>query len=158
VAARTSSRQITAREQARERAATYAARERELVQLAEAFFLADGEAEDVLEAAETRIAAIREQADRDVATTRAKAAAVAEEMLATGAPIAQVADRLGMSVTELRRVRAAAGTNAGEGTGVAPDADAVGDDLGVAPTAAETDVQAPDTETSTQPAVRRNAA
>jgi len=164
VVARTSSRQITAREQARERAATYAARERELVQLAETFFLADGEAEDVLVAAETRIAAIREQAERDVAATRAKAAAVAEQMLATGTPIAQVADRLGMSMAELRRVRAAAGTGASDGADAADntDVDAVGGDLDAAPpavaTPVEMDVEAPGTETVAQPMVRRNAA
>jgi len=160
VVARTSSRQITAREQARERAATYAARERELVQLAEAFFLAGGEAEDVLEAAETRIAGIREQAERDVAATRAKAAEIAEHMLATGAPIAQVADRLGMNVGELRRVRAAAGTGAGAATDA--DADAVGADFGAVPTAAaataKTAREAFGTETAMQPAARRNAA
>ncbi len=115
MAPRTSSRQIAAREQARERAATYAAREHQLVQLAEAFFLADGEAQDVLEAAEARIAAVRQQADQDVAATRVKAAAVAEQMLATGAPLGQVADRLGMSVGELRRVRAVAVVDDGAG-------------------------------------------
>ena len=107
MATRTSSRQIAAREQARERAAAYAARERELVELAEAFFVADGEASDIMEAAEVRIATIRQQAERDVAATRAKAAEVAERMLTTGAPAPQVADRLGMSVAELRRVRSA---------------------------------------------------
>lgn len=108
MATRTSSRQIAAREQARERAAAYAARERELVELAEEFFVADSEAGDILEAAEARITTIRQQAERDVAATRAKAAQVAERMLATGTPAPQVADRLGMTVAELRRVRSAA--------------------------------------------------
>lgn len=154
-----SSRQVIAREQARERAATYAARERELVELAESFFLADGEAEDVLASADARIAAIREQAERDVTATRAKAAQVVEQMLATGTPIAQVADRLGLNVAELRRVRGAASSVVvGDGAGAGGDAE--GDDAAAAAAAAEVDVdvQAPQTEAEQRATVRRSAA
>ncbi|WP_380162749.1 hypothetical protein [Kineococcus sp. R86509] len=148
MAARTSSRQIAAREQARERAAAYAARERELVELAEEFFVADGEAGDIVEAAEARIASIRQQADRDVAETRTKAAEVAERMLATGTPAPQVADRLGMTVAELRRVRSAASksvdeSGAGDGVddGAAVDASGSGvEDVVVTPSPAAVDV------------------
>jgi len=102
MAPRRSATKTEARERARRAAAESMAREQRLLQLGEEFFLAAGEAEQILEAAEQRIAEIRTQAEKDAAQSRHAQAQVVAAMKEERAGVTEIGQRLELSATEVR--------------------------------------------------------
>lgn len=98
---RKASAAVAAREKARERAEAITRRNDELIELAAGYFVAVDRVEAIEADLEEKIAALREQADRDASAARADAAGVVFAMVATGEPKRAVAERLGITAAEV---------------------------------------------------------
>ena len=92
---------LAAREKARARAEEITRRNEELIELATGYFVATDRIDTIEAELEEKVAALREQADRDTSTAREKAAGVVAAMLSTGGPKRGVAERLGISAAEV---------------------------------------------------------
>lgn len=101
--ARNSAKQSTARARAREKAAEFRARQDQLEQFATDYFIATDSLEEIDAAAQKEIAAVHNRAAEQSAVARDKAAAAIVSMLAIGISRAEVADRLGIALREIRR-------------------------------------------------------
>lgn len=95
---RKSTVQTEARRRAREKAAEFRAREDKLEALAVEFFMAHAAVETIDAERDKAIQALRDRADRDAASARAKADTAMEGMLAEGVSRSEVAARLGIPV------------------------------------------------------------
>lgn len=98
---RKASAAVAAREKARARAEEITRRNEQLIELATGYFVAADRVEKIEAELEEKIAALREQAERDAAAAREDAAGVVRDMLATGEPKRGVAERLGISNAEV---------------------------------------------------------
>lgn len=94
---------LSAREQARVRAAAYRDRERKLEELGVEYFTADEQIAKVDAARDREIAAAREKARRAAAAAIASADAVIRQMVGLGVSRAEVIDRLGCTAADVRR-------------------------------------------------------
>jgi DUF4097 and DUF4098 domain-containing protein YvlB len=102
MAQRKSATKTEARERARRAAAKSMAREQRLLELGEEFFLAQGEAEQIMETAEQRIAEIRAKAQQEATQAKAAQARVVAAMKGERVAVAEIAQRLELSVAEVR--------------------------------------------------------
>lgn len=102
MAPRRSATKTEARERARRAAADSMAREQRLLALGEEFFLAAGEAEQIMENAERRIAEIRAKAAQDAAKARQAQTQVVAAMKGERAGVTEIAQRLELSGPEVR--------------------------------------------------------
>ena len=102
MAPRKSATKTEARERARRAAAESMAREQRLLELGEEFFVAQGEAEQILEAAEQRIAEIRAKAEQEAAQARQAQAGVVARMKGERVAVSDIAQRLELSVAAVR--------------------------------------------------------
>lgn len=102
MAPRKSATKTEARERARRAAAESMAREQRLLEWGEKFFLAQGEAEQIMETAEQRIAEIRAKAEQEAARASASQARVVAEMKDERIGLSEIAQRLELSVSEAR--------------------------------------------------------
>ena len=102
MAPRKSATKTEARERARRAAAESMAREQRLLELGEEFFVAQGEAEQILEAAEQRIAEIRAKAEQEAAQARQAQAGVAVAMKGERVAVSDIAQRLELSAAAVR--------------------------------------------------------
>jgi hypothetical protein len=123
MAPRKSATKTEARERARRAAAEATAREQRLLELGEEYFLAQGEAEQILETAEQRIAEIRAKATQDAAEAQQAQVRVVAGMKGERVAVPEIAQRLELSAAEVRALLK--GTLAGASTKVA---DGVTDD------------------------------
>ncbi|MHA7174860.1 hypothetical protein ACX80B_17530 [Arthrobacter monumenti] len=101
------SRQAAARKRAYELAEDRRKREDQLLEHAESYFMAQGEIEDIQAALDQKIAELRAKADRDTAAVRTRADEQIVKMLSTGEPRSGVAERLGLSVSTVRKTEKA---------------------------------------------------
>ena len=102
MAPRKSATKTEARERARRAAAESMAREQRLLELGEEFFVAQGEAEQILEAAEQRIAEIRAKAEQEAAQARQAQAGVVARMKGERVAVSDIAQRLELSAAAVR--------------------------------------------------------
>ncbi|GGG70633.1 hypothetical protein GCM10011374_39020 [Kocuria dechangensis] len=102
MAPRKSATKTEARERARRAAAESMAREQRLLELGEEFFLAVGEAEQIMHSAEQRMAEIRAKAVQDAAKARHAQAQVVAAMKGERAGVAEIGQRLELSAAEVR--------------------------------------------------------
>ena len=124
MAQRKSAVKTEARERARKAAGEAMAREERLLELGEEFFLAAGEAEQIMETAEQRITEIRAKAARDAAQSREAQARVVVAMKGERVAVSDIAQRLELSAAA---VRALLKDHTGEDS--APSQDAVAADV-----------------------------
>jgi hypothetical protein len=103
---RKSAKQTEARRRAREKAAEFRARQDKLEQLAVDYFVAADSLDEIDAAAEKEIAAVRERAEKQSADARSEAEGVMHKMLALGITRAEVAERLGVSVRDVKKAPA----------------------------------------------------
>jgi hypothetical protein len=106
---RKSAKQTEARRRAREKAAEFRARQDKLEQLAVDYFVAADSLDEIDAAAEKEIAAVRARAEKQSAEARASAEDVMQRMLALGITRAEVAERLGVSVRDVKKAPAGNG-------------------------------------------------
>ncbi len=99
------SKQVQARESAREKAARFLAREEERLRIAEEAILLQEEIADFDEETERRVAKLREERNAQLAMKRQKFDAFVVDMLDTEIPAEQVAERLGMKVGQVRAAK-----------------------------------------------------
>lgn len=130
MAPRKSATKTEARERARKAAAEAIAREERLLELGEEFFVAQGEAEQIMETAEQRIAEIRTKAEQEAAEAKASQARVVAGMRDKRVAVTEIAQRLELSAAEVRVLLKKApvsteadGTDGVAGTGGSDDAD-----------------------------------
>ncbi|GGG66034.1 hypothetical protein GCM10011374_32540 [Kocuria dechangensis] len=129
MAPRRSATKTEARERARRAAAESMAREQRLLELGEEFFLAAGEAEQILAAAERRIDEIRTQAQKDAAQSRHAQARVVAAMKGERAGVTEIGQRLELSATDVRALLTETSAPAPAGTeGVTADDEPVTDE------------------------------
>lgn len=102
MAPRKSATKTEARERARRAAADAMAREQRLLEMGEEFFVAQGEAEQILEAAEQRIAEIRAKAEQEAAQTRQAQVRVVVAMKGERVTVSDIAQRLELSAAAVR--------------------------------------------------------
>ncbi|WP_270260742.1 hypothetical protein [Kocuria marina] len=102
MAQRKSATKTEARERARRAAAESMAREQRLLELGEQFFVAQGEAEQIMETAEQRIAEIRAKAEQDAARAKEDQVRVVAGMKGERVTVPEIAQRLELSVAEVR--------------------------------------------------------
>ncbi|MEX5265195.1 hypothetical protein RF640_14340 [Kocuria sp. CPCC 205231] len=102
MAQRKSATKTEARERARRAAAESMARERRLLELGEEFFVAQGEAEQIMETAEQRIAEIRAKAEQEAARAKEAQARVVAGMKGERVAVPEIAQRLELSAAEVR--------------------------------------------------------
>ena len=102
MAQRKSATKTEARERARRAAAESMAREQRLLELGEEFFVAQGEAEQIMETAEQRIAEIRAKAEQEAARTKEAQSRVVAGMKGERVTVPEIAQRLELSVAEVR--------------------------------------------------------
>ncbi|GHH54931.1 hypothetical protein [Streptomyces candidus] len=102
---RRSSRAVQARETAREKAARFRAQEDERLRIAEKAILLQEEIETFDEETERRIAKLREERDGQLVQKREQIDALVVEMLDTDVHAQQAAERLGMSVAQVRTAK-----------------------------------------------------
>ena len=102
MAQRKSATKTEARERARRAAAESMAREQRLLELGEEFFVAQGEAEQIMETAEQRIAEIRAKAEQDAARAKEDQVRVVAGMKSERVTVPEIAQRLELSVAEVR--------------------------------------------------------
>jgi len=100
---RSSARQASARARARERAAEFRAKQDQLEQLATDYFVATESLEEIAAAAEKEIATVQDRASIQSAAARQQAAAAITAMLEMGTLRREVADRLGVSLREIKK-------------------------------------------------------
>lgn len=104
MAQRKSGRALEARQSARARAAERVARAEKLEKLAATYFSHLDGADDARARAEAAAQREVDKGEKQAAASVAKADDVAREMLATGEPVAGVAELLGLSVSAVRRL------------------------------------------------------
>ncbi|MFE6767296.1 hypothetical protein [Streptomyces sp. NPDC057689] len=122
---RKSAKQTEARRRAREKAAEFRARQDKLEQLAVDYFVAADSLDEIDAAAEKEIAAVRARAEKQSAEARASAEDVMQRMLALGITRAEVAERLGVSVRDVKKApTGSAGTDSPTGAAATSDDDA----------------------------------
>jgi DUF4097 and DUF4098 domain-containing protein YvlB len=102
MAPRRSATKTEARERARRAAAEAMAWEQRLLELGEEFFLAAGEAEQIMEAAEQRITQIRAKATQEAALAQEAQVRVVAGMKGERVAVAEIAQRLELTVAEVR--------------------------------------------------------
>ncbi|WP_241844769.1 hypothetical protein [Streptomyces silvensis] len=102
---RRSSRAVQAREAAREKAARFVKQEEERVRIAGDAILLQEEIDDFDAETERRVAKLREERDAQLAEKREKFDALVVEMLDTEIPAQQAAERLGISVGQVRTAK-----------------------------------------------------
>ncbi|MGX5359132.1 hypothetical protein [Kocuria sp. KH4] len=102
MAQRKSATKTEARERARRAAAESMAREQRLLGLGEEFFVAQGEAEQIMETAEQRIEEIRAKAAQDAARAKEDQMRVVAGMKGERVTVPEIAQRLELSVAEVR--------------------------------------------------------
>ena len=102
MAPRKSATKTEARERARRAAAETMAREQRLLEKGEEFFLAQGDAEQIMENAQRRIAEIRTKAEREAAQAKGAQARVVADMREERVPVAEIAQRLELTAGEVR--------------------------------------------------------
>ena len=102
MAQRKSATKTEARERARRAAAESMAREQRLLELGEEFFVAQGEAEQIMETAEQRIAELRAKAEQDAARAKEDQVRVVAGMKGERVTVPEIAQRLELSVAEVR--------------------------------------------------------
>lgn len=102
MAQRKSATKTEARERARRAAAESMAREQRLLELGEEFFVAQGEAEQIMETAEQRIAEIRAKAEQEAARAKEAQSRVVAGMKGERVTVPEIAQRLELSVAEVR--------------------------------------------------------
>lgn len=120
MAPRKSATKTEARERARRAAAESMAREQRLLELGEEFFVAQGEAEQILEAAEQRIVEIRAKAEQEAAQAKEAQVRVVVAMKGERVAVSDIAQRLELSATA---VRALLKDNVSEDVATPKDAD-----------------------------------
>lgn len=102
MAQRKSATKTEARERARRAAAESMAREQRLLALGEEFFVAQGEAEQIMEAAEQRIAGIRAKAEQEAVRAKEAQVAVVAGMKRERVAVTEIAQRLELTAAEVR--------------------------------------------------------
>lgn len=102
MAPRKSATKTEARERARRAAAESMAREQRLLEWGEEFFLAQGEAEQIMESAEQRITEIRAKAEQEASRASTAQARVVAAMKEERIGLTEIAQRLELSVSEVR--------------------------------------------------------
>ncbi|NVC25155.1 hypothetical protein E7Z53_17165 [Kocuria salina] len=102
MAQRKSATKTEARERARRAAAESMAREQRLLELGEEFFVAAGEAEQIMETAEQRITEIRAKAEQEAAQAKEAQARVVAGMKGERVTVTEIAQRLELSAAEVR--------------------------------------------------------
>ena len=112
MAQRKSATKTEARERARRAAAESMAREQRLLELGEEFFVAQGEAEQIMETAEQRIAEIRAKAEQDAARAKEDQVRVVAGMKGERVTVPEIAQRLELSAAEVRSLLKAASDRA----------------------------------------------
>jgi len=78
------------------------AREQRLLELGEKFFIAQGEAEQIMETAEQRITEIRGKAEQEAAQAKEAQVRMVAGMKGERVAVAEIAQRLELSVAEVR--------------------------------------------------------
>ena len=121
MAQRKSATKTEARERARKAAAESMAREPRLLEMGEEFFVAQGEAEQIMETAEQRIAEIRAKAEQEAAQARQAQAGVVVAMKGERVAVSDIAQRLELSAAA---VRALLKDNKGDDAATPKEADA----------------------------------
>ena len=134
MAPRKSATKTEARERARRAAAEAMAREQRLLEWGEEFFLAQGEAEQIMAGAEQRITEIRAKAEQETARASASQARVVAAMKEERIGLTEIAQRLELSVSEVRALL--------KGSPVPRSSDATDDSAGI-DVADESDQTAP---------------
>ncbi|GEO97397.1 hypothetical protein [Kocuria turfanensis] len=119
MAQRKSATKTEARERARRAAAESMAREQRLLELGEEFFVAQGEAEQIMETAEQRIAEVRAKAEQEAAQAKEAQASVVVRMKGERVAVSDIAQRLELSAAA---VRALLKDNAGDDSATPKDA------------------------------------
>jgi len=109
---RKSAKQTDARRRARDKAAKFRELQDTLEQLATDYFVAVDSVEDTNEETEREIAKLRERAAKQTQKARDDADQVIVRMVGAGASAAEVADRLGVTVREVRKASKGAPTPA----------------------------------------------
>ncbi|RAJ48675.1 hypothetical protein K388_06941 [Streptomyces sp. KhCrAH-43] len=99
---RRSSRAVLAREAAREKAARFREQEDERLRIAEKAIRLQDEIDDFDAETEQRVAKLREERNSQLAEKRGELDALVVELLDTEIPAQQAAERLGMSVPQVR--------------------------------------------------------
>ncbi len=117
MAQRKSATMLGARERARRAAAESMAREERLLELGEKFFIAQGTAEDITEAAEKKIAEIHAKAEKDIEAARADQASVVAAMRADKVGVTEIAQRLELAPAEVRSLLKLTGADSESATG-----------------------------------------
>ena len=102
MAQRKSATKTEARERARRAAAESMAREQRVLELGEEFFVAQGEAEQIMETAEQRIAELRAKAEQEAARATEDQVRVVAGMKGERVTVPGIAQRLELSVAEVR--------------------------------------------------------
>ena len=102
MAQRKSATKTEARERARRAAAESMAREQRLLELGEEFFVAQGEAEQIMDTAEQRIAEIRAKAEQEAARAKEDQVRVVAGMKSERVTVPEIAQRLELSAAEVR--------------------------------------------------------
>ena len=102
MAQRKSATKTEARERARRAAAESMAREQRLLELGEKFFVDQGEADQIMETAEQRIAEIRAKAEQEAAQARQAQAGVVVAMKGERVAVSDIAQRLELSAAAVR--------------------------------------------------------
>ncbi len=108
------SKLVQARQRARELATAQQERHEKLLQLAETFFVASDDADSVVTEAKEEAARLIRAAEEKSETKRAEARKVVAAMVDTGASVADVAARLGMTVAAVRAAIKTAATATSE--------------------------------------------
>ena len=139
MAQRKSATKTEARERARRAAAESMAREQRLLELGEEFFVAQGEAEQIMETAEQRIAELRTKAEQEAARAKEDQVRVVAGMKGERVTVPEIAQRLELSVVEVRGLL----KNSAAGTSTSGDEAGDGND---APNGQEATVEAPERE------------
>ncbi|MFJ5645874.1 hypothetical protein [Streptomyces sp. NPDC093223] len=102
---RRSSRQVQARETAREKASRFRELEEERLRIAEEVILLQEEIADFDAETERRVAALREDRRKKLVEKRGRVDALVVDMLDTEVPAQQAAERLDMSVGQVRAAK-----------------------------------------------------
>ena len=139
MAQRKSATKTEARERARRAAAESMAREQRLLELGEEFFVAQGEAEQIMETAEQRIAEIRAKAEQEAARAKEDQVRVVAGMKGERVTVPEIAQRLELSVAEVRGLL----KNSAAGTSTSGDEAGYGNE---APNGEEATTEAPERE------------
>ena len=100
---RKSAKHVEARQKARDRAATFRARQDELEQLAAEYFVAADAVTAISDNTEQQIAELRARAQEQTARAREDADKITQRMLKLGISRAEVAERLGIPTRDVKK-------------------------------------------------------